>query len=273
MKTKDPSGLVVPFIMVGDDPNLLTCRPTDMPFPTSEPSVPFITNPFTSTCCRFDVDPIKEYGLTEKQVKRFKIEEDIKKYYDIAMKLDWQDGWYSSDEMKKEAKTPGYKHIHLGGSDTSREEYEIEQDWVKEIWEQVNPGMKLLRHYLNGHHKGQSGGIHIDGWTADQYTAILYLTPGWEPEDGGTLELWTPNLNDEQKAMAISTPYGLNGDPSKNIIKSYWPRAGRVVLFDARIPHVARSVETDKFRVSLVFKGTTQGYKSEEPVKPSKVGV
>tara|TARA_Y200000002_G_C22569663_1_gene616082 strand:+ start:316 stop:1032 length:717 start_codon:yes stop_codon:yes gene_type:complete len=200
-------------------------------------------------------------------------EEDIKKYYDIAMKLDWQDGWYSSDEMKKEAKTPGYKHIHLGGSDTSREEYEIEQDWVKEIWEQVNPGMKLLRHYLNGHHKGQSGGIHIDGWTADQYTAILYLTPGWEPEDGGTLELWTPNLNDEQKAMAISTPYGLNGDPSKNIIKSYWPRAGRVVLFDARIPHVARSVETDKFRVSLVFKGTTQGYQSEEPVKPSKVGV
>ena len=32
-------------------------------------------------------------------------------------------------------------------------------------------------------------------------------------------------------------------------------RAGRVVLFDARIPHVARAVETDKFRVSLVFKG------------------
>ena len=136
-------------------------------------------------------------------------EEDIKKYYDIAMKLDWQDGWYSSDEMKKEAKTPGYKHIHLGGSDTSREEYEIEQDWVKEIWEQVNPGMKLLRHYLNGHHKGQSGGIHIDGWTADQYTAILYLTPGWEPEDGGTLELWTPNLNDEQKDEIG----GLSGPP------------------------------------------------------------
>ena len=197
-------------------------------------------------------------------------EDDIKRYYDIAMKLDWQDGWYSSEEMKAEAKTPGYKHIHLGGSDTSREEYEIEQDWVKEIWEQVNPGMKLLRHYLNGHHKGQSGGIHIDGWTADQYTAILYLTPGWEPEDGGTLELWTPNLNDEQRAMAVNTPYGLNGDPSKNIIKSYWPRAGRVVLFDARIPHVARAVETDKFRVSLVFKGTTVGMNQEPKRDTSK---
>jgi ectoine hydroxylase-related dioxygenase (phytanoyl-CoA dioxygenase family) len=50
-------------------------------------------------------------------------------------------------------------------------------------------------------------------------------------------------------------------------VKSYWPRAGRVVLFDGRIPHVARSVETDKFRVSLVFKGTTDGMKKEEPKK------
>ena len=50
-------------------------------------------------------------------------------------------------------------------------------------------------------------------------------------------------------------------------MKSYWPRAGRVVLFDGRIPHVARSVETDKFRVSLVFKGTTDGMKEKEPVR------
>ncbi len=100
-------------------------------------------------------------------------ERDIKKYYNIAMKLDWQDGWYSSEEMKSEAKTPGYKHIHLGGSDTERVEYEIEQDWVKEIWDQVDPGVKLLRHYLNGHSKGQSGGIHVDGWTNNQYTVIV----------------------------------------------------------------------------------------------------
>ena len=195
-------------------------------------------------------------------------EEDIERYYDIAMKLDWQDGWYSSEEMKAQAKTSGYKHIHLGGHDTKREEYEIEQDWVKEIWEKVNPGMKLLRHYLNGHGKHQSGGIHLDGWTANQYTVIVYLTPGWEPEDGGSIEFWTPNLTDEQRAMAIKTPYGLNGDESKNIVKSYWPRAGRVVLFDGRIPHVARAVETDKFRVSLVFKGTTDEIKKEEePVR------
>ena len=101
-------------------------------------------------------------------------EEDIKRYYDIVMKLDWQDGWYSSEKMKKEAKTPGYKHIHLGGSDTEEVEYEIEQDWVKEIWDKVDPeNVKLLRHYLNGHHANQSGGIHLDGWTGDQYTLSL----------------------------------------------------------------------------------------------------
>ena len=64
--------------------------------------------------------------------------------------------------------------------------------------------------------------------------------------------------------MSINTPYGLTGSAERNIIKSYWPRAGRVVLFDARIPHVARAVETDKFRVSLVFKGTTQGYEADK---------
>ena len=37
-------------------------------------------------------------------------EEDIKKYYDIAMKLDWQDGWYSSDAVS-------YTHLTLPTSD------------------------------------------------------------------------------------------------------------------------------------------------------------
>ena len=28
----------------------------------------FITDPYTSTCCRFEVNPMKEYGLTKKQI-------------------------------------------------------------------------------------------------------------------------------------------------------------------------------------------------------------
>ena len=169
--------------------------------------------------------------------------------------------------MIEEAKTPWYKHITLGGSDTKRIDYEIEQPWVKEIWDKVNPGVKLLRHYLNGHGKNQSGGIHVDGWTEGQYTIIVYLTPDWQPEDGGSIEFWTPNLTDEMRAAAHGTPWGLEGEAGKDILRAYSPEAGRVVVFDARIPHVARAVETDKFRVSLVFKGTTEGYVPQvEPV-------
>ena len=163
-------------------------------------------------------------------------EEDIKRYYEAAMAI--KTFYIESDEPRD-----------LGD--------EIKHDWIQEIWDQVNPGLKLIRHYLNGHHKHQSSGIHMDSWTGNQYTVIVYLTPDWHPDDGGTIEFWTPNLTDKMRALAINTPYGFGGSPDMNIIKSYWPRAGRVIVFDARIPHVERAVETDKFKVSLVFKGTT----------------
>ena len=165
-------------------------------------------------------------------------EEEIKTYNNIALEMKWEDNWYSSSKMKK-VKPKGYKHIHLGGSNIfPRKEYEIEQKWVKQIWDKVNPGLKLLRHYLNGHHAGQPGGIHTDGAKGGLYTVIVYLTPNWQPEDGGSIEFWTSNLTE-----------------NSDIIKSYWPKAGRVVVFNSTIPHVARSVETNKFRISLVFKG------------------
>ena len=193
--------------------------------------------------------------------------EQIQKYYDIAMDMDWENEWYSTPDMKADKNRVGYKHISLGGSDTERVDYEIEQDWVKEIWDEINPGLKLIRHYLNGHGPHQSGGIHVDGWTGNQYTVILYLTPDMTPEDGGALEIWTPNITDEMKAMALNTPFGF-GRPRENdveVSKSYWPKPGRYVVLDARLPHVARAVENDKFRVSLVFKGTTLGAsKSDE---------
>ena len=193
--------------------------------------------------------------------------EQIQKYYDIAIDMDWENEWYSTPDMKADKNRVGYKHISLGGSDTERVDYEIEQDWVKEIWDEINPGLKLIRHYLNGHGPHQSGGIHVDGWTGNQYTVILYLTPDMTPEDGGALEIWTPNITDEMKAMALNTPFGF-GRPRENdveVSKSYWPKPGRYVVLDARLPHVARAVENDKFRVSLVFKGTTLGApKSDE---------
>ena len=73
------------------------------------------------------------------------------------------------------------------------------------------------------------------------------------------IEFWTPNLTEEMKAMAINTPYGLNGDENINIVKSCWPKTGRVVVFDARIPYILRSVENEMLEnVSIVFKGKSK---------------
>ena len=44
--------------------------------------------------------------------------EQIKKYYDIAMDMDWENEWYSTPDMKADKNRVGYKHISLGGSDT-----------------------------------------------------------------------------------------------------------------------------------------------------------
>ena len=165
--------------------------------------------------------------------------EDIKRYYDIAIAMDWGEQTY----------------IPLGGSDTQKFVYKIEQPWVQEIWDKVNPGCVLLKHYLKRQGKNQSESIDA-GVKEGEYSIIVYLKPDMKPEDGGTLEFWTPNLTDEMRAAAWGTPWGLDGEAGKDILRSYSPEAGRVVVFDSRIPHVQRSVEADKSSISLVFKGS-----------------
>ena len=182
--------------------------------------------------------------------------EEVEKYYKIIKGLDWKKGWYSNFEAKEKKETDGYWHIHLGGSDKDRKEFIIEQDWVQEIWDKINLDLKVLRVYLNGHYAGEPGDIHIDGWTPDQYTVLVYLNPNITPHHGGTIEFWTPNLTAEQQAYSMDTPYGPMGNSEPNIIRAFWPKPGRVVTFDARIPHVARGLHeaSKEFRISLVFK-------------------
>ena len=134
-----------------------------------------------------------------------------------------------------------------------------EQDWVKEVWERIStPDLKLLSVNLNSLKAGESNDIQIDGFTPNLYTIIVYLTPDMQPEDGGTVEFWTPNLTDEIKAAAIDTPFGLQQEQEdkKDIIRAYSPKPGRVIIFDARIPHIARALTSTskKTRISLVFK-------------------
>ena len=93
----------------------------------------------------------------------------------------------------------------------------------------------------------------IDSWTGNEYTVIVYLTPDMQPEDGGSLELWTPNLNDKMKAMACNTLYTFDAEQENNpdILYSFWPMPGRQIVFDSRIPYIARPVNGDKTCVSI----------------------
>ena len=134
-----------------------------------------------------------------------------------------------------------------------------EQDWVKEVWERIStPDLKLLSINLNSLKAGESNDIQIDGLTPNLYTIIVYLTPDMQPEDGGTVEFWTPNLTDEIKAAAIDTPFGLQQEQEdkKDIIRAYSPKPGRVIIFDDRIPYITRALTptSKKTRISLVFK-------------------
>jgi hypothetical protein len=99
-------------------------------------------------------------------------------------------------------------------------------------------------------------------WVGSQYTVIVCLTPDMKPEDGGSLELWTPNLTDKIKALACNTLYTFNAEEENNpdLLYSFWPRPGRQIVFDSRIPYLVRKPENDKTSLRLVFKGTNKDY-------------
>jgi len=195
-----------------------------------------ITNPRTDETYSFDADILAGADWTG----RFNLNdgaftpEELKNYYEFALK----------------GPSSAYKdQTDLGP--------EIKDFWIQEIWDKINPGVELLSHYI------ESGPVGIDNdWNGNQYTTIVYLTPDMKPEDGGSLELWTPNITDKMKAMACNTSYTFEAGQENNpdILYSFWPRPGRCVVFDSRIPRLTRAPEGDKTSIRIVFKGTTVGY-------------
>jgi len=195
-----------------------------------------ITNPRTDETYSFDADILAGADWTG----RFNLNdgaftpEELKNYYEFALK----------------GPSSAYKdQTDLGP--------EIKDFWIQEIWDKINPGVELLSHYI------ESGPVGIDNdWNGNQYTTIVYLTPDMKPEDGGSLELWTPNITDKMKAMACNTSYTFEAGQENNpdILYSFWPRPGRCVVFDSRIPRLTRAPEGDKTSIRIVFKGTNKDY-------------
>ena len=79
------------------------------------------------------------------------------------------------------------------------------------------------------------------------------LTPG---DDTST------KAADEMKAMACNTLYTFNAEEENNpdLLYSFWPKPGRQIVFDSRIPYLIRTPENGKTSLRLVFKGTNKDY-------------
>ena len=194
-------------------------------------------NPRTGEKYTFDVDVLKGNdwtGMSQNADNLFTPEE-IEKYYDKAMDMKLNEANDFPDGLGPE----------------------IKHDWIQEIWDKINPGIKVLSHYL------ETGPLDMSNeWVGSQYTVIVCLTPDMKPEDGGALELWTPNLTDKIKALACNTLYTFNAEEENNpdLLYSFWPRPGRQIVFDSRIPYLVRTPENDKTSLRLVFKGTNKDY-------------
>jgi hypothetical protein len=181
---------------------------------------------------------------------------------DILEGGDWSGMSQNADNLFTTEEIKNYHQFALKGPSSAYKDQtdlgpEIKDFWIQEIWDKINPGVKVLSHYL------ETGPLDLNNeWVGSQYTIVVCLTPDMKPEDGGALELWTPNLTDKMKAMACNTLYTFNADEENNpdLLYSFWPRPGRQIVFDSRIPYLIRTPENGKTSLRLVFKGTNKDY-------------
>jgi hypothetical protein len=181
---------------------------------------------------------------------------------DILEGGDWTGMSQNADNLFTSEEIKNYHQFALKGPSSAYKDQtnlgpEIKDFWIQEIWDKINPGVKVLSHYL------ETGPLDMSNeWVGSQYTIIVCLTPDMKPEDGGSLELWTPNLTDKMKALACNTLYTFNAEEENNpdLLYSFWPKPGRQIVFDSRIPYLVRTPENDKTSLRLVFKGTNKDY-------------
>ncbi|WP_168641711.1 2OG-Fe(II) oxygenase [Dickeya sp. CFBP 2040] len=110
---------------------------------------------------------------------------------------------------------------------------------VNRLWKLIQdrwlPEHKLVRCYVNAHTYGIEGYPHTDSRSPGHFTTLIYLNKTWRPEWAGETVF-----------------FNHTGD----IIQSVIPRYGRLVIFDGRTPHAARSLSRrcGELRQTLVLK-------------------
>jgi SM-20-related protein len=82
-------------------------------------------------------------------------------------------------------------------------------------------GFDIQRMYVNAYTFGDCPTLHSDHDTEGFYTCLYYANPQWYPDWGGETMFYNSTRND--------------------IVRAVYPTPGRIVFFDSRIPHAARS--------------------------------
>ncbi len=138
-------------------------------------------------------------------------------------------------------------HVFIAGKgrpdrQSCLEELNSNESWrfLIGFWERFSAlhkfNMTLLGVYANGQTFGQDTIIHRDNKTHPGLTVIVFCNEHWPTSWGGELVFYD--------------------DTKENIIKAVLPKSRRIVIFDGRIPHAARSpsVKCDQVRMTLAFK-------------------
>ena len=121
---------------------------------------------------------------------------------------------------------------------------------AKDIWswfkKKTNVQDKNLAScYINSMSYGDEGYAHIDNATNEKLiTCIIYMNPGWHSQWSGETVFYSGEH---------TTDYTDNWYYTHDIIKSVLPRYGRVILFEADIPHSVRPLSKRCFESRLTF--------------------
>ncbi|MDX1514591.1 MAG: 2OG-Fe(II) oxygenase [Gammaproteobacteria bacterium] len=96
---------------------------------------------------------------------------------------------------------------------------------LRRLWqtvdEHINEGAcEIERMYVNAYNYGDCPTIHTDRSEEGYYTVLYYANEEWDANWSGETVFYN--------------------DARNEIVKSVFPKPGRIVAFDSRIPHVAR---------------------------------
>ncbi len=138
-------------------------------------------------------------------------------------------------------------HVFIAGKNrplgqSSLEELRENKPWsfLIRVWERFlalhDFKINLLGVYANGQTFGQDAIIHRDNKVHPGLTIVVFCNEYWPTSWGGELVFYN--------------------DTKDHIIKAVLPKPRRVVVFDGRIPHAARSPSNtcDQVRMTLAFK-------------------